>query len=511
MPAELYYHYYLRTSETNYLQESFVFYEAIQLRNYFQNVTDLKTPALMIKKLRYYARYIVVCLLLNRFDKIKDLMSDLNKSVDEYTKTFKPNDAAEWNVVITEITLFLETDKRLTPSDASGVSFAVPSRLKMDRPRTDKEVPKLKLQEAILVGNYQNQIKFSELTLDMYRMLQSLEREPATSRMPPPVPGTSNAAANDGRQLTSTPSHASGAIGKEEGGLGGEEVADSKVAQVSRANPHKYLLYRPTLSQLMLYIATAFKEINESTAMLLYLSADGAKRTGKPETAESGYGGGVATASSFRKGDKTENPDVVVVANALCPGDLVPFTRKPLFVVVDSNNSTSFKQFPKVFGQPLIALMSPTENPSSIKDTSQTGSLFTLFLHCPIKAFFFISDIRETSPQTWDTLLTLFASAETVIADVFAKEMASVDKSFRRFFQDDFLRQFLVRFLLMHALCVAHTAFKEPKHFPSVYPSLPTSLLSAPEISNKVQEIVVAASQSSPNLAALYAGGLESK
>lgn len=26
-----------------------------------------------------------------------------------------------------------------------------------------------------------------------------------------------------------------------------------------RSNPHKYLLYRPTLSQLMVYLATAFK------------------------------------------------------------------------------------------------------------------------------------------------------------------------------------------------------------------------------------------------------------
>jgi len=49
-------------------------------------------------------------------------------------------------------------------------------RLQIERSlRLEKDgTPKLKLQEAILVGNYQNQIKFSELTLDMYHILQSL-------------------------------------------------------------------------------------------------------------------------------------------------------------------------------------------------------------------------------------------------------------------------------------------------------------------------------------------------
>lgn len=36
----------------------------------------------------------------------------------------------------------------------------------------------LSLQEVIIVGAYQEQVKFSELTLDMFRMLQTLEREP---------------------------------------------------------------------------------------------------------------------------------------------------------------------------------------------------------------------------------------------------------------------------------------------------------------------------------------------
>ena len=36
----------------------------------------------------------------------------------------------------------------------------------------------LTLQEVLIVGSCSDQVKFSELTLDMFRMLQTLEREP---------------------------------------------------------------------------------------------------------------------------------------------------------------------------------------------------------------------------------------------------------------------------------------------------------------------------------------------
>lgn len=36
----------------------------------------------------------------------------------------------------------------------------------------------LTLQEVLIVGNNNDQVKFSELTLDMFRILQTLERGP---------------------------------------------------------------------------------------------------------------------------------------------------------------------------------------------------------------------------------------------------------------------------------------------------------------------------------------------
>lgn len=182
---------------------------------------------------------------------IKKLMDELTVLVEDYTRDFKPTDAAEWNVVLSEISTFLEAEKKLTPVDLKGKValltignlLAASSRVQIERTtKFDKDgVQKMKLQEAILVGNYQNQIKFSELTLDMYRMLQSLEREPTGHGKEAEPAKVEEKQQADGAPSTEVLNN-----------------SDEKNA-TRRNNPHKYLLYKPTFAQLMLYIATAFK------------------------------------------------------------------------------------------------------------------------------------------------------------------------------------------------------------------------------------------------------------
>lgn len=48
-----------------------------------------------------------------------------------------------------------------------------------------------------------------------------------------------------------------------------------------RENPHKYLLYKPTLSQVLVFLASGFKELPANGALLLYVSADGCFSTTK--------------------------------------------------------------------------------------------------------------------------------------------------------------------------------------------------------------------------------------
>jgi hypothetical protein len=105
----------------------------------------------------------------------------------------------------------------------------------------------------------------------MYRILQSLEREPISQ----------HGIVSDKRET------------------GADDVSTNDKNATRRNNPHKYLLYRPSFSQLMLYIATAFKvfcnnfftfhqDISDGSALLVYLSADGAKKISKGDHEESG-------------------------------------------------------------------------------------------------------------------------------------------------------------------------------------------------------------------------------
>jgi Protein SCAI len=159
-----------------------------------------------------------------------------------------------------------------------------------------------------------------------------------------------------------------------------------------RDNPHKYLLYKPSLSQLMVFLSSGFKELPPGGALLLYISADGCFSTTKhPQDCKwcllsyfgfsyakrlshiDGYElGGLATSV---KRDGTESGVSIRGKSAanlkephcLYPGDLYPYTRRPLFIIIDSDNSFVFAHIPKYFGQPLVILMSPQDVPSNFQ------------------------------------------------------------------------------------------------------------------------------------------------
>ncbi|GAN04857.1 protein SCAI-like isoform X2 [Mucor ambiguus] len=617
--GQLYYHYYLRTSETNYLHEAYVFYEAIHERQYFKDILEVKNSALMIKKMRYYARFIIVCLLLNKDENVRQLITELEGLIEEYTKSFKPPDAKEWQMVLEEISTFTEAEKKLVPINLDRTPDKIEHRLASNiAQRHIVGLPKLKLQEAILVGNYQKQIKFSELTLDMYRMLQSLEREPfvlhpsvaaATKNKSTETSDKTKEASNDdqgntaaaGTTTAATTAATSSAAGNTSRPAGASanthsasHIQTTSEKMLKRSNPHKYLLYRPSLSQLLVYISTAFKDTSDNSALLLYLSADGCAY---PDQTVPGYGGGVMTsqrnkltmgittdrasgavaasssntaapssnsnaaaaaaassssntanagpagtgvsgantsssttvgsggaganssgtipATASAVGSMTASASNVASANAasntgntnnreisantqhladshhhhisppsvhcLHPADLVPFTRKPLFLIVDSDHSTEFKHMPNVFDQPVMCLMSPVEYPSSVQDKSEIGSLFTLFLHTPLLGFCSVSDIGNLDQQKWDECVRKIGAMEKAIGDVLLTD-SNVDHHVKRFMMDDFLYYFIVRFVLCGVFLRYHSSFKDDKSFPSSWPSLPESIYVSTEI-----------------------------
>lgn len=88
--GQLYFGQYMRTSDASYLSESYVFYEAVLTREYFKDglLQDLN---LANKQLRFLARFMMVCLVLNRREMVYQLVNQLKMLVDECKRTFQVN------------------------------------------------------------------------------------------------------------------------------------------------------------------------------------------------------------------------------------------------------------------------------------------------------------------------------------------------------------------------------------------------------------------------------------
>ena len=55
---------------------------------------------------------------------------------------------------------------------------------------------------------------------------------------------------------------------------------------LKRENPHKYLLYKPTVSQFLVFLASGHRELPTNGALMIYLSGDGCFST-KPQAEDS--------------------------------------------------------------------------------------------------------------------------------------------------------------------------------------------------------------------------------
>ncbi|XP_062063548.1 protein SCAI isoform X5 [Lepus europaeus] len=421
----------LRTSETSYLNEAFSFYSAIRQRSYYSQVNKEDRPELVVKKLRYYARFIVVCLLLNKMDVVKELVKELSDEIEDYTHRFNTEDQVEWNLVLQEVAAFIEADPVMVLNDDNTIVITSNRLAETGAPLLEQGmiVGQLSLADALIIGNCNNQVKFSELTVDMFRMLQALEREPMNLASQMNKPG----------------------------------MQESGDKPTRRENPHKYLLYKPTFSQLYTFLAASFKELPANSVLLIYLSATGVFPTGRSDSEGPYDFGGVLTNSNrdIINGDaihKRNQPHKEM--HCLHPGDLYPFTRKPLFIIVDSSNSVAYKNFTNLFGQPLVCLLSPTAYPKALQDQSQRGSLFTLFLNNPLMAFLFVSGLSSMRRGLWEKCQEYLRKINRDIAQLLTHSR-SIDQAFLQFFGDEFLRLLLTRFIFCSATMRMHKIFRE--------------------------------------------------
>lgn len=86
--GQLYFGQYMRTSEANFLTESYIFYEAILAREYFKDGLH-QDVSLASKQLRFLARFLTVCLVLNRREMVYQLVNQLKMLLDECKRTFQ--------------------------------------------------------------------------------------------------------------------------------------------------------------------------------------------------------------------------------------------------------------------------------------------------------------------------------------------------------------------------------------------------------------------------------------
>lgn len=86
--GQLYFGQYMRTSEASYLSESYIFYEAVLTREYFKDglLQDLN---LANKQLRFIARFLTVCLVLNRREMVYQLVNQLKMLVGDCKRTYQ--------------------------------------------------------------------------------------------------------------------------------------------------------------------------------------------------------------------------------------------------------------------------------------------------------------------------------------------------------------------------------------------------------------------------------------
>lgn len=557
----------LRTSDCSHLIEACNFYAAIRSRGYFNLLSKDMRSSLVIKKLRYFARYIVVCLLLKRLKMVKELIREFAMALDDYSHVYEPEAQLEWSLVFQEIKAFVEADSLVSvltgPQHPSGpghvlglsqrvTSSNVPAPLKMP-------LGKLTLSECLIVGNYQRQVKFSELTIDMYRILQILEREPSD---PGGLNGNNlsnnnnNSNNNDNQQqqqaTTTTQTAIKGASTAPFNLLtrpsfqtapNGGPNNQSQQQQTKLSSPHKYLLFRPNFSQLFLFLASGFKELPPNGVMLLYVSADGsfggqmnidcedsayelgglatnpnATNPGQSSQLQQHFGrlgansvscrldlasspmGQAATQLTTANGQmvsgsnsshlRRSQSSLFKQLNCLHPGDLLPFTRKPLVLIIDSNNSYAFQQMRRHFGSPLVVLMSPTDYPAPFNDNTK-GSLFSLFLHCPITALCSISNIIELPEPIWREsqlyLEKFYLEMGTIIL-----QSRLIDPSFISLCNDDFLRLIIFRFIFCYTIMRLHRLFRNTNHLPRSYPCLPDlELIQHPVIKQIISDLTV--------------------
>jgi len=461
--AQLYYTYYLHTSDVNYLREAYNFYSAIRARNYFKldqtsspQVTPRSSSVILMRNLRYHARFVLVCLLLEIEDEVLDpIVADLSLLVMKYKAECHPTHAEtkQWQSLLEEVKAYqqwrapiglrddtgkvthvlaggrLEHIAQPADSATSPLVIGIPS---LNSPTTIpvsilsklEDDKRFSLQAAILVGNTRNQIKYSELTLNTTLMMHSLEISAAA------------------------------------------QVASPNIAVP--AHPQKFILYEASPMQVMNHLACLGSTLPLNKGLMLYISADG-----------DASGAGFRLAADVGRAQSSDS-------TTLTPQDLLPFTRVPLFIVADGDNSQCLYNMDLRFGEKFLCLMSPTKWVSSASAPVPQG-LFTLFLHAPLTAFCLLCGLTNVDASSYKDAENILNEFLNRVVDAQAPLLPG---GVEHLMGDLYVKTLVSRFLFAHATLsqYAPAARKGLEYLPLAKPSL-DSLLKSVHLRNLVLRV----------------------
>ncbi|PIN10461.1 hypothetical protein CDL12_16945 [Handroanthus impetiginosus] len=489
--GQLYFNQYLRTSEARFLLEAYIFYEAIYHRKYFDG--SAKDRGIRFKELRFYARFLMVSLILNRVEMVKLLVDRFKELVEDSKVSFRDTNFKEWKLVVHEIVRFTKADSavlntrplRYTPMlDSHPASLPYVARFHAKR--------LLKFRDALLTSYHRNEVKFAEITLDTFRMLQCLEWEPCGSfYQKHPVESRENGVPAD-HSVTS-------------GLIDINLMADMTDPNLP-PNPKKAVLYRPSVTQLIAVIAAACEQLPPDSVMLIYLSTSGNSGHCSPSQMENSgtsrkcstrpannyhdQRNGFSENHSSAKGNSNQyfenylflGPSRNGGSNILFPGDIIPFTRRPLFLIIDSDNSHAFKVLHGAeMGETAALFLSPLrpsfKNPSRI-DMAQHGSQFTHFLTDPLQAFCQLVDYNLTNDD-----MDMYNDTESILSTAFSKweeilcTSTDLNLVWAQLLCDPFLRRLILRFIFCRAVLTLFCLRERgDQYLPVCIPELPSSV-----------------------------------
>ncbi|KAJ3692567.1 hypothetical protein LUZ60_011662 [Juncus effusus] len=470
--AQLYYGQYQRTADSACLAEAYVFYEAILDRDYFRdnssnNNTGGQEMVYINKQLRFLARFVTVCLVIGRKEMVLKLSSQLKSLLDDSRKFFQDAEFKQWKHVIQEISRFMKLDTTFMNKRPLRYSYL----FDLDPNSLSKSKRGLALRDSVLSSHYPNEVKFTELSIDMFRMLQSLEWDPSGSF----------AQQNDFNNNINN--------NNESGAHKSNLSLDLKDHSLP-PNPLKTILYRPSVSHFLTVLATKCEELPSDGILLIYLSAEG-DYGGSSENFEKLSG-------NFRNTETNPNSSEPRLylgfrtsegSSYIYPCDLIPFTRRPLFLIIDSPHAHAFKEISgQEKGETAAMLLSPAWRhiaATSASDASDparkpqtNGSQFTVFLTAPLQAFWLLVG---KSASDFDT--DKYNEAEKLLCESLSEfeksliESSSIDPIWIEVLGDPFLRRFLLRFIFCRAAIGLFKSTSENDEFaPTCYPLLPESV-----------------------------------